>query len=174
MIKKPFVIRQKKFFDKRGFFQEIYKKKTFKTSLLFTAVAYSKKNVIRGLHFQTINKQTKIIHLINGKILDVAVNLRRKSKDFGKVYKFNLSAGDIILIPNFYAHGYECLSSNSTIIYHTDKYRNKKSESGIKFNDKSLDIKWKTKKPNISVRDKKMMSLIEFKINIYPMFWGYY
>ena len=85
--------------------------------------------MIRGLHFQTINKQTKIIHVINGKILDVAVNLNKKSKEFGKVYKFILSAGDIILIPNFYAHGYECLSSNSTIIYHVDKPRNSKSEN---------------------------------------------
>ena len=166
MFKRPILVKSNKFIDKRGFFKEIYKKEIFKLPVLFTAIAYSKKNVIRGLHFQTTNKQTKIIHVINGKILDVAVNLNKKSKEFGKVYKFILSAGDIILIPNFYAHGYECLSSNSTIIYHVDKPRNSKSENGINYKDKDLKIKWKTKKPIVSKRDKNSRSFKDFNENI--------
>ena len=166
MISKPFVIKNKKFFDNRGYFQEIVLSKNFNFPIVFTAKAFSRKNVIRGLHFQTYNKQTKIIHVLEGKIMDVLVNLKRSSKNFGKVYKFILSEDETIFIPNFYAHGYECLSKNSTIIYHTDKYRHVKSESGIDINDKALKIRWKTKKPIVSKRDKEMMSFLEFKKKI--------
>lgn len=129
----------------------------------FTATAKSRKNVIRGLHFQIKNKQTKLLYVVDGRILDVAVNLNRKSKNFGKVYKFTLNAGEMIFIPNDYAHGYECLSSKSTVIYHLDKYRDSKNESGIIYDDKNLKIKWKTKKPILSLRDQNHMSFLDFK-----------
>ena len=126
-------------------------------------MAYSKKNVIRGLHFQLKNKQTKIITVTSGKILDVAVNLKKNSKNFGKVYYFLLNEGDSVFIPNCFAHGYECLSNNASIIYHLDNYRDAKNESGIPYNDKKLKIKWKTKKPILSLRDKNHFSFLEFK-----------
>ena len=166
MLNKPTIYRSKVFFDKRGFFQEIYLKKNIKSSILFTAIAQSKKNVIRGLHFQEKSKQTKIIYVAEGKILDVVVNLKKKSKHFGKVYKFILSKGDILVVPNFFSHGYECLSKNCTIFYHLDNYRSKKSEKGIRFNDKDLKIKWVSKKPIISERDKLSGSFDDFKKNI--------
>lgn len=162
-IKIPIKINQKKFLDKRGFFQEIFLKKKFGLNIKFTAVAKSKKNVIRGLHFQLKNKQTKFLYVIDGKILDVVVNLNKKSKNFGKVYRFILDAGDILFVPDCYAHGYECLSSNCTVIYHLEKYRDSRNESGIMFNDKSLKIKWNTKKPILSVRDKNHISFMDFK-----------
>ena len=77
MIKKPILIKKKKHVDKRGYFQEIYLYREFKINILFTAKAYSKKNVIRGLHFQTKDKQTKLIHVVKGKILDVVVDLKK-------------------------------------------------------------------------------------------------
>ena len=166
MLKKPIFISQKKFFDKRGFFQEVYLKKNLKIPSIFTAIAYSKKNVIRGLHFQINNKQTKIIHVVNGSILDVAVNLKKNSKNFGKVYYFNLVEGDTLVVPNYFAHGYECLSKSCTILYHLDNYRNSKKESGILYNDKSLKIKWISKKPIISLRDKNSASFDDFKKNV--------
>ena len=135
-IIKPYLIQKKKFLDKRGYFQELFLQKEFKTKLNFTAIAFSKKNVIRGMHFQLRNKQTKIISVISGKILDVAVNLKKNSKNFGKVYYFLLNEGDTVYIPNHFAHGYECLSKNSTILYHLDNYRDAKNESGIPYNDK--------------------------------------
>ena len=162
-IKKPFLLKKKRYFDKRGFFQELYLKKNFNTSTNFTAVAYSKKNVIRGIHFQLKNKQTKIISVISGKVLDVAVNLKKNSKHFGKIYYFLLNPGDTIYIPNYFAHGYECLSNNSTILYHLDNYRNAANENGILYNDKTLKIKWKTKKPILSERDKNHLNFLEFK-----------
>nr|WP_082254580.1 dTDP-4-dehydrorhamnose 3,5-epimerase family protein [Candidatus Pelagibacter ubique] len=111
-INKPKKIKMKKFFDTRGFFQEIFLKKSFNLDIKFTALAKSKKNVIRGLHFQLRNKQTKLIYVCEGKILDIVVNLKRDSSSFGKVSKFVLKEGEILFIPEFYAHGYECLSKN--------------------------------------------------------------
>ena len=125
-----------------------------------------KKNVIRGLHFQTKNKQTKIIYVAEGKILDVVVNLKKKSKNFGKVSRFILSEGDVLVVPNFFAHGYECLSSTCSIFYHLDNYRNQRAENGIRFNDRVLKIKWFTKKPIMSKRDKSSGSFNDFRVNI--------
>lgn len=165
-VNKPFILSNKRFFDNRGYFQELYLKKKFNTSSIFTAIAYSKKNVIRGMHFQLKNKQTKIITVLSGKILDVSINLRKKSKDFGKVYYFLITGGQSVYIPNYFAHGYECLSNNSTILYHLDNYRNAKNESGLSYNDKNLKIKWKTKKPILSIRDKNHFNFKEFKEKI--------
>ena len=166
MIKKPIFLRGIKYFDKRGFFQEIYLKKKINTKILFTALAFSKKNVIRGLHFQTKKKQTKIIYVVKGEILDVIVDLKKKSKTFGKVFRFKLRAGDVLVVPNNFAHGYECLSKDCVILYHLDKYRSKSNESGIAYNDKDFKIKWKTKKPIISKRDKTNFSFYDFKKKI--------
>lgn len=162
MISKPYLIKQKIFFDKRGYFQESVLKKKVKLSTLFTAIAKSKKNVIRGLHFQKKKKQTKIIHVIEGKILDVVINLKKRSKNFGKIYKFKLKKGDILFVPNFFAHGYECLSKKSIILYHLDNYRDVKNEDGIRFDDKQLNIKWVTKTPILSKRDKNSNSFEYF------------
>ena len=116
----------KKYFDKRGFFQEIFLEKNFNLKLKFTAIAKSKKNVIRGLHFQLKDKQTKFIYVIDGKILDTVVNLKKNSMSFGKVSKFILSEGEALFIPSHFAHGYECLSTKCSVLYHLEKYRNAK------------------------------------------------
>ncbi len=166
MIKKPILIKKKKHVDKRGYFQEIYLYREFKINILFTAKAYSKKNVIRGLHFQTKDKQTKLIHVVKGKILDVVVDLKKNSNNFGKVYKYILNEGDTLIVPNTFAHGYECLSKNCIVFYHLDKYRNIKGENGILYNDKDLKIKWRSKKPIISKRDRLTFSFAEFKKKI--------
>lgn len=161
-ISYPIKIKQKMFFDNRGFFQEIFLKKNLNLNVNFTAIAKSKKNVIRGLHFQTKDKQTKFIYVVNGKILDVVINLKKGSRNFGKVSKFILEEGEALFIPSYYAHGYECLSKKCSVLYHLEKYRNAKFESGIKFNDKKLKIKWRTKKPILSKRDKSHGSFDEF------------
>jgi dTDP-4-dehydrorhamnose 3,5-epimerase len=162
-IQKPYIFKKTRFLDNRGYFQEIFLEKELKKKIKFTATAYSKKNVIRGLHFQLKKKQTKIITVMSGKILDVVVNLKKGSRNFGKIYYFLLNEGDSVYIPNCFAHGYECLSNNASIIYHLDNYRDAKNESGIPYNDKKLKIKWKTKKPILSLRDKNHFSFLEFK-----------
>ncbi len=165
-ISYPIKIKQEIFFDKRGFFQEIFLKKKINLNVKFTAIAKSKKNVIRGLHFQIRDKQTKFIYVVNGKILDVVVNLRKNSPNFGKISKFILTEGEALFIPSHYAHGYECLSKKCTVLYHLEKYRNAKYESGIKFNDRKLKIKWKTSRPILSERDKSHYTFEEFKKNL--------
>ena len=162
-IKIPIKINHKQYFDNRGYFQEIFKNNFYGLNVKFTAIARSKKNVIRGLHFQIKNKQTKFLYVAEGKILDVVVNLNKRSKNFGKRYKFILKAGEMIFVPDFFAHGYECLSSYCSVLYHLEKYRDAKNERGIMYNDKDLKIKWKTKKPILSIRDQKHMSFSEFK-----------
>lgn len=162
-IKYPVKIKMKKYLDKRGFFQEIFLEKNFNLKLKFTAIAKSKKNVIRGLHFQLKDKQTKFIYVTDGKILDVVVNLKKNSKFFSKVSKFILSEGEALFIPSHYAHGYECLTDKCSVLYHLEKYRNAKYESGMQFNDHKLKIKWKTKKPILSERDQNHISFEQFK-----------
>ena len=162
-LNKPFFLKGKRHRDHRGFFQEIYLQKKFKIPIIFTAVAHSKKNVIRGLHFQYPNKQIKIIHVIEGKILDVVVDIQQTSKTFGKTFKYYLQEGDSLVVPNNYAHGYECISKYCKVLYHLDGYRKIKSENGINFDDKELAIKWQSKKPIVSNRDKNNLSFEEFK-----------
>ena len=162
-INKPFLIKNKRHQDKRGYFQELFLNKALKADIKFTALAKSKQNVVRGMHFQLKNKQTKIISVISGKILDVAINLKKNSKYFGRIYYFILNEGDSVYIPNYFAHGYECLSKNSTILYHLDNYRDANNEHGIPYNDKTLKIKWKTNKPILSKRDKNHKTFLDFK-----------
>ncbi len=159
----PVKIKQNIFFDQRGFFQEIFLKKKYNLNIKFTAIAKSKKNVIRGLHFQTKNKQTKFIYVVDGKILDVVVNLKKNSPQFGKVSKFILKEGEALFIPSHYAHGYECLSTKCYVLYHLESYRNPKYESGIQYNDKSLKIRRKSKYPILSERDQNHMNFKQFK-----------
>ena len=163
-INRPIKIIQKKFFDQRGYFQEIFLKKKFNLNIKFTAIAKSKKNVIRGLHFQIKNQQTKLLHVSEGKIIDVVINLKKNSKNFGKVSKFLLNEGDMLFIPKHFGHGYECLSNKCTVLYHLETYRHAKYESGIIYNDKKIKSKWNTKRPILSKRDKSLISFKEFKI----------
>ena len=124
----------------------------------------SKKNVLRGMHLQTKNQQEKFITVVKGKILDVVVDLRIKSKTFGKHFKILLSEKNCksILIPKGFAHGFLALDKENIIVYGNSNYRSKKSELGIIWNDKDLNIKWPKKKFIISKKDKKNISLKKF------------
>jgi dTDP-4-dehydrorhamnose 3,5-epimerase len=165
---KPILIKKKIYNDKRGYFQEILKLNEIplKIKINFTATSFSRKNVIRGLHFQKKNQQTKIITVIKGKIMDICVNLKKKDKNYKKVFKFILERGDLLIIPKYYAHGIECLSKDAHLFYHLDKYQDKKNEAGIVYNDKKLKIKWYTKKPILSKRDKNLMTIEQFEKEI--------
>ena len=161
---KPILIKTKIFFDKRGFFKELFLKKKIKFNCKFTAMSYSKKNVIRGLHYQSKKKQSKILSILKGKAIDICVNINTKSKDFGKVYKFILQPGLLLYVPKNYAHGIGFLEKENVLLYHLSEYRYAKYERGIAYNDKKLKIDWKIKKPLLSKRDKKHPSILD----IYP------
>ena len=164
----PLLINKESHKDSRGFFQEVLKinEIPFNFKAKFTAISYSRKNVIRGLHFQKKDKQAKIVTISRGKVLDVCLNLKKKSKYFGRVYKFILTPGKVLIIPDYYAHGFECLSYEAYLFYHLNNYQNKSNEGGIIYNDKELKIKWKTKKPILSARDKNLMSFQDFQKKI--------
>ena len=164
-FKDLFLIKNKSFKDNRGYFKELIRENVINKKFPFLVMSFSKKNVIRGLHIQTINSQGKFISVLKGKIFDVAIDLRKNSKTFGKVYKCVLSEKNntSIYVPPGFAHGFQALENENYIVYSCTKYRNKKSETTIKFDDKELNIKWPIKKFIISAKDKKGISLSEFK-----------
>ncbi len=159
------IIQNKKYKDSRGFFMELLKNKDLKKNFPFVVCSYSKKNVIRGLHIQTKNPQGKYISVLKGKIIDIVIDLRKSSKTFGKTFKIILSDKNCksLFIPPGFAHGFCGLDRDNYIIYNCTKYRHAKSEIGINYKDKELKIKWPTKKPIISKKDKNNLSFIDFK-----------
>ena len=163
------VIQNKSHKDKRGYFKELINEKKLNERLPFTVISFSKKNVIRGLHIQTKNPQGKYLSVLKGKILDVALDLRKNSKTFGKHFTTIISESNSksIFIPKGFAHGFCTLEKENYIMYSNSNYRHKKSEFGIKYNDKELKIKWPIKKPIISKKDSKNMSFSEFKQRFY-------
>ena len=164
-FKDLFIIQNKKYKDTRGFFMEILKNKDLKNNFPFVVCSYSKKKVIRGLHLQIKNPQGKYITVIKGKILDVALDLRKNSKTFGKVFKIILSDKNCksLYLPPHFAHGFCALEKENYVIYSTTKYRHSKSEIGILYNDKNLGIKWPVKAPILSKKDKKNINFSDFK-----------
>ena len=164
-FKDLFLIKNRSFKDNRGYFKELIRENVINKKFPFLVMSFSKKNVIRGLHIQTINSQGKFISVLKGKIFDVAIDLRKNSKTFGRVYKCILSEKNntSIYVPPGFAHGFQALENENYIVYSCTKYRNKKSETTIKFDDKELNIKWPIKKFIISAKDKKGISLSEFK-----------
>ncbi len=158
---KPILIKKKIFNDRRGFFQELYLKKNYKFNSKFTAFSYSYKNVIRGLHYQVRKPQEKILGVLKGKALDICVNINKKSKDFGKVYKFILKPGVMLFVPKNYAHGICFYEKENILLYHLSEYRYPEYERGINPLDKKLKINWKIKRPILSDRDKIHPNLSE-------------
>jgi len=164
-FKDLFIFQNKSFKDKRGYFKELIKEKKIRKKLPFTVMSYSKKNVIRGMHIQTKKSQGKFISVLKGKIYDAALDLRKNSKTFGKVFTCILSEknSQSIYIPPGFAHGFCGLDSENYIIYSCSQYRNSASEIAIKYNDKEIKIKWPIKRPVVSKKDKNAMTFIEFK-----------
>jgi dTDP-4-dehydrorhamnose 3,5-epimerase len=160
------LIKTKIYKDKRGFLKEVFKQHIIKKeNFIFDLMSKSKKNTLRGLHIQLKKKQAKLITVTEGSIYDVAVDLRPKSKTFGKYVGLKISHNDnfSIYIPAGFAHGFVCLSKICTIYYRASNYRDASTEKTLAWDDKSLNIKWPIKKPLLSKKDKIGMSLINLK-----------
>ena len=164
-FKDLFIIQNKSFNDKRGYFKELIRENNINKRFPFLVMSFSKKNVIRGLHLQSKKSQGKFVSVLKGKIFDVAVDLRKNSKTFGKYYCCILSEKNSksIFIPPGFAHGFQALAKENYVTYSCTKYRHSKSEIAIKYNDEDLGIKWPSRKIIISQKDQKAISFNEFK-----------
>lgn len=154
-IKGLFLIKTNIFTDQRGFFKEVEKFKVLKKKFIFDCFSFSKKNTLRGLHLQTKKSQAKLITVVHGKILDVVVDLRKKSSTYGKYYSIEISQKSdfSLFIPAGFAHGFLCLSKNCAVYYKCTNYRDQNSEKTIRWNDKNLNINWPIKNPILSKKD---------------------
>ena len=162
------IIQQKKHKDKRGNLRETFIKKIIKwDELIFDYTTTSKKNVLRGFHFQSKFKQVKFVSVLKGKILDCVIDLRKKSKTFGKSFFIELSEKNCrsLYIPEGFAHAYYSFSDLNIIYYKLSNYYYPEYEDGIVWNDKSLKNKWPTNKPIVSKKDKKLKTFSDFKKN---------
>ena len=161
------VVINKNHKDKRGYFKELLSEKKINKNFPFTVMSYSKKNILRGLHIQKKNPQGKYISVIKGKVFDVSLDLRKKSKTFGKVFTIILSEKNnkSLFIPAGFAHGFCSLDKENYIVYNCTKYRDQNSEMGIKYDDKDLNIKWPIKNPIVSLKDKKNITFKKYKKN---------
>lgn len=153
-LKGCFVLEPKLFEDERGYFYENYNHKHFcaaigrEVNFVQDNISYSKKGVLRGLHFQKgTHAQAKLVTVLQGKIQDVVVDLRKDSPTFGRHLSIELSAENKkqVFLPRGFAHGFLTLSDFAQVIYKCDNYYNKDSEGGILCIDKDLEINWKMK-----------------------------
>jgi len=160
-----FVIEPVVYKDSRGYFFESYNQKQFEAEgidILFVQDNQSKSSygVIRGLHYQ-LNPyaQTKLMRVLSGRILDIAVDIRKGSPTYGKVFALELSAENNIqvLIPKGFAHGFSVLSENAEVMYKCDAFYNKESEAGIQYNDAALNIDWQVPAGKAIISDKDLV-----------------
>ena len=155
---KPRKIKGTKYKDNRGFLIEVVPKK-IKKKFIYSIITQSKKNVLRGMHFNKKKSEEKLVYILDGKILDITINLN-KGKNFGEIFYNRLKKNDILLIPRGFAHGYLCLESKNTILYLLNKKYTPKNNSGFFWKNKKFNIKWGIKKPILSTKDKKLREYI--------------
>lgn len=170
-IKDLLIIEPRIFKDERGCFFESYNKKTL-TSLSFFSeflqdnVSISTKGVLRGLHFQHPPfAQGKLVQVLKGAVLDIAVDLRKNSPTYGQHFSIELNSKNNLLffIPEGFAHGFLTLEDDTIFSYKCTNIYNKDSEDGLMWNDKRLAINWGNKNPILSEKDEEYDSFDNFK-----------
>ena len=169
IIKDVKIVNSRKFNDNRGFFEEVYREKILKdlnvnSKLAQVNLSFSKKNVFRGFHFQlNPEPQGKLVTVVSGKIIDYGIDLRKKSKSFKSHVAYEIINGKMIYIPEGFAHGFLALE-DSYVLYLTTNEFNQSLDSGIRYDDKELNISL----PDsiiISEKDKKLKHLNELDID---------
>lgn len=170
-IEGVYIIEPKVFGDNRGYFMETYNENEFRANGLdYTFVqdnqSKSKKGVLRGLHFQKTHPQAKLVRVLEGEVLDVAVDLRKGSETYGKWVGVVLSEENkrMFMIPRGFAHGFVVLSDSATFAYKCDEFYHPEDEGGIAWNDPDVGIDWQYEgEPILSEKDKKHPTLKESK-----------
>jgi len=163
------------FKDDRGYFFESYNEQTWqKQGIAIRFVqdnqSFSNYGVIRGLHYQLDpHAQTKLIRVLVGRILDIAVDLRKGSPTFGKYMAIELSAENKkqFLIPAGFAHGFSVLSETAEVSYKCDAFYHKESEGGIRYDDPTLNIDWlvPSEKAIVSAKDLELPNFVNCRNN---------
>lgn len=159
------------FKDDRGFFTERFNEAKFAENGLPLKILQSNHSrsipgVLRGLHYQMEPSQGKLVGVVHGRVLDVAVDLRRTSPTFGKSFSVELSAENrmMLWIPGGFAHGFCVLGDEpADVLYNVDALYNPKTEGGIYWEDSELAIDWPFKNPILSAKDRKLPSFAEFR-----------
>ncbi|MAW17191.1 MAG: dTDP-4-dehydrorhamnose 3,5-epimerase [Pelagibacteraceae bacterium] len=164
-LKDLLIIKQKNNIDRRGSLREIFNKKVFGSNkFVFEYCTTSKKNALRGFHFQKKFQQAKYVSVLKGKILDVVVDLRKNSKTFGKCFKIILSDKNAtsLFIPEGFGHAYYSFDKINIVYYKLSNYYKPKFEGGINVNDRHINIRWPKKNFTLSKKDRKLKSFTEF------------
>ncbi len=167
------IIKPEVFEDQRGYFFESYNRQKFvNAGITYTFVqdneSKSQKGVLRGLHFQNPPyAQGKLVRVMKGAVLDVAVDIRKSSPAYGKWTSVELSEHNktMVWIPPGFAHGFVTLEDNTVFFYKCTNFYNKSSEGGIRWNDPDLNIDWKIEKPVLSGKDQEAPLFKDFKSN---------
>lgn len=165
------LIKNKYSEDFRGCFSKNFEKGDFKKAGLEfepyeSFYSLSSKNVVRGIHFQTNNPQAKLVSILKGKVFDVAVDLRVDSPTFlcWKGFELDAKSPSSLLIPKGFGHGFVALEDDSVLLYQCEGAYDKETDTGIRFDDPKLAIKWPVDNSNIIIsdRDKNLMSVDEY------------
>ncbi len=165
------IIQPDVFYDPRGYFFESYNQKKFRQfgldeSFIQDNLSLSAKGILRGLHFQNPPfAQGKLLSIIKGEVLDVAVDIRKKSKFYGKYFSITLSEENktMLWIPPGFAHGFLSLADNTIFSYKCTQIYDKQSEDSIRWNDKNLNIKWGIENPLVSEKDQNAPNFCDLK-----------
>ncbi len=172
-----FIIHEKVHGDERGYFIETFNQRDFNAAtgldIVFVQDNQSKssKGVLRGLHMQRgAAEQAKLVRVLAGSVLDVAVDLRKGSPSFGQHYAIELTAENHkqFFVPAGFAHGFVVLSETATFFYKVDKFYEPGNEVGIMYNDKDLNIDWKLPENELifSEKDKTLGSFAEYAASL--------
>lgn len=170
-LKGCFILEPKVFHDNRGYFMESFNQNTFnqgidqEVNFVQDNQSYSSKGVLRGLHYQCgEHAQAKLVRVLEGEVLDVAVDLRPESETFGQSYSILLSAENKkqFFVPRGFAHGFIVLSEKATFFYKCDNFYNKESEGGLIYNDPTLAIDWGIPEQELIISEKdKVLPTLE-------------
>jgi dTDP-4-dehydrorhamnose 3,5-epimerase len=161
-----FALEPKVFHDDRGYFMESFNENTFekgvgqKVHFVQDNQSYSSKGVLRGLHYQTgEHAQAKLVRVLQGEVLDIAVDIRPESSTYGQSFSILLSAENQkqLFIPRGFAHGFLVTSETAIFFYKCDNFYNKESEGGVIYNDPALNIDWGFAEKELIISEKDLI-----------------
>ncbi|TGD58656.1 dTDP-4-dehydrorhamnose 3,5-epimerase [Flavobacterium humi] len=162
-LKGCFILEPKLFHDDRGFFMESFNENTFekgvgqKVHFVQDNQSFSSKGVLRGLHYQTgEHAQAKLVRVLSGEVLDVAVDMRPESPTYGQSFSILLTGENQkqLFIPRGFAHGFLVMSEKAVFFYKCDNFYNKESEGGVIYNDPALHIDWQFSEKELIISEK--------------------